>query len=442
VSIDGPGLGGEGRVVAFHSAASVGLTQGNDQNNAEDVFVRDMQTGSNFLVSARWDNTRVGNFASVNGRVSPDGRRVLFQSKATDIMQSNVGTGTWRIFARDMVSNRTEFVSVAPLTPATSTLTYDADFTPDSRFAVVAWVPYAAPFAALHAASVYNFQAKSNAFVCNACRNPAISDNAQFVAYETIPTNGEARQVFVKNMTTGVSNLLSSSGAGLPGNGHSTTPQITPNGRFIIFESTASNLVENDTNGVSDIFIADRLLGTRMLVSMNGGATRSGNGSSSMPVLSEDGHTLVFQSFASDLIGRDFNATRDVLVLRLGQPDSDGDGMDDDWEVAFFGDLTRDGAGDFDADAQSDVQEFRAGTDPTNGGSTLRVLTLTEAGGGAKALLWSAVPGRSYQAQYKNNLNQNWTNLGGIVVASGSTASTTDDPGNTESRFYRVVLAD
>jgi Tol biopolymer transport system component len=443
--VEGAALGGGGSVVAFQSSASAGIFPGStvsDFNNGEDVFVQHMPLGTISLVSRRWNNAGAGNMASVNGMVSPNGRWVLFQSKATDIMQSNVGTGTWRIFARDLLSNRTEFVSVAPTTPATQTLTYDADFTPDSRFAVVAWAPYPAPLAALHSASVYDFQTKSNTFVCNACRNPAISDDGKFVAYETIPTNGEMRQVFVVNVTTGISNLVSGASGGGVGNGHSTAPQISPDGRFIIFESKASNLADDDTNGVSDIFIADRVLGTRMLVTANRAGTSAANGASSVPVLSGDGRILVFQSFASDLVEGDFNETRDVFVLELGRGDADEDGMDDDWEVAFFGNLARDGRGDFDGDAQADLHEFRAGTDPTNSGSTLRVLTLSDAGGGMKALLWSAVPGRLYQAQYKDNLDQNWTNLGGLVVANGSTASTTDQVSKTARRFYRVVLAE
>src|SRR5713101_9879428 len=80
-----------------------------------------------------------------------------------------------------------------------------------------------------------------------------------------------------------------------------------------------------------------------------------------------------------------------------------GNGMDDDWELAYFGTLARDGKGDFDGDGQSDLQEFLAGTDPTNSGSILRVLTLT-AFKGNTTLLWSATPGRRYQAQFKTNL--------------------------------------
>jgi len=82
------------------------------------------------------------------------------------------------------------------------------------------------------------------------------------------------------------------------------------------------------------------------------------------PVLGGDGRTVLFQSFASDLVAQDFNNNRDIFVLRLGSGDSDGDGLDDDWELAYFGTLARDGTGDFDGGGQTDLAEYRAGTNP------------------------------------------------------------------------------
>jgi len=129
-------------------------------------------------------------------------------------------------------------------------------------------------------------------------------------------------------------------------------------------------------------------------------------------------------------------------VLRLGGTDTDGDGMDDDWEMAYFGTLARDGTGDFDGDGQTDLQEFLAGTDPTNSGSILRVLTLTPLGGGGTRVIWAAAPGKRYQVQFKDNLSDSgWTNLPGVAIASGTTAAMMDGEGLGNRRFYRVILA-
>ena len=216
--------------------------------------------------------------------------------------------------------------------------------------------------------------------------------------YET-PISG-TRDILVKDLQTGGTNLISINRIGTGGGtGSSTSPLLSWDGRFVVFASKASDLVENDANNVSDIFVRDRLLGNTMLVSLNLGGDGSGNSVSSKPVLAADGRTVVFQSFASDLVPGDYNDRRDVFVLRLD------------------------------------------GADPASG-SVLRLLTLTSAGGGATRVIWSAVPGKRYQAQFKDNIaNADWTNLPAVVMANGTTASALDavaGPGN--QRFYRVLL--
>src|SRR5439155_22178261 len=142
-----------------------------------------------------------------------------------------------------------------------------------------------------------------------------------------------------------------------------------------------------ETERGTDLFVRDLWGGATMLVSRNSEGHGSGNALCSTPVLSADGRTVFFQSFASDLVPGDFNQTRDIFALKLAGQDSDGDGMDDDWEMAYFNTLARDGRGDFDNDGQTDFQEFRAGTNPANDNSVLRVLTLTPLLGGGKTLL-------------------------------------------------------
>src|SRR5262249_9056524 len=136
--------------------------------------------------------------------------------------------------------------------------------------------------------------------------------------------------------------------------------------------------------------------------------------------------------FASDLVPGDYNGTRDVFVVTLAGPDTDGDGMDDDWEMAYFGTLDRDGSGDFDHDGASDLAEFRAGTNPINDASVLRVLRLTTymdqlvSQKRTTVLLWSAVPGRTYRVQIKPDLNAPWTAVASDILATATSASLTD----------------
>jgi hypothetical protein len=218
-------------------------------------------------------------------------------------------------------------------------------------------------------------------------------------------------------------------------------PLLSYDGRYAIFATKAGDLVPNDTNGVSDIFVRDRLRGVTFLASLNSTGTQSGNGASFNPVLAADGRTLLFSSDASDLIAGDYNNSGDVFVLRLGGPDNDHDGMDDDWELAYFNSLDRNGSGDLDADGQTDKAEFAAGTDPTNTGSTLRVRTITVLGGAGTKVEWDTAPGRSYRVQWKESIGQpSWVDAAEVVVASGSSAAWTDlDPAGAQ-RFYRAVL--
>ena len=91
---------------------------------------------------------------------------------------------------------------------------------------------------------------------------------------------------------------------------------ISADGRFVVFYSYASNLVDDDTNGVGDIFVRDRQAGTTIRVSLASDGSQ-GNGYSFEPAISEDGQFVVFQSFASNLVSDDTNSVGDIYVHDL-----------------------------------------------------------------------------------------------------------------------------
>ena len=126
-----------------------------------------------------------------------------------------------------------------------------------------------------------------------------------------------------------------------------------------------------------------------------------------------------------------------------GLNDSDLDGMDDSWELQYFGDLTRDGTGDFDNDGLSDLSEFFAGTLPNDPSSVLRIIRVVPNPGVGNFLEWTSVPGKRYRVQHKSSLSSAvWLELPGEVEATGATTSTMD---NTLSgglpRFYRIAVS-
>jgi hypothetical protein len=120
--------------------------------------------------------------------------------------------------------------------------------------------------------------------------------------------------------------------------------------------------------------------------------------------------------------------------------DSDGDGMDDSWETANFGNLNRDGTGDADGDGLTDLQEFVLLSNPNNASSGRPVVGVGQISGGFR-LSFPTASGRNYQVQVRNELSASgWDNVGSVVPGNGQT-KTYDDLTALPRRFYRVVVS-
>lgn len=122
--------------------------------------------------------------------------------------------------------------------------------------------------------------------------------------------------------------------------------------------------------------------------------------------------------------------------------DSDSDGMDDAWEQLYFGNLSRNGTGDFDGDGATDLAEFLAGTVPNSAASVFKIIRVTPTPGVSALIEWNSVPGKTYHVEYKNSLSAPaWSDLPGDVTANSSTASKVDATiGGAGHRHYRVAL--
>jgi Tol biopolymer transport system component len=129
-------------------------------------------------------------------------------------------------------------------------------------------------------------------------------------------TNG-VRHIFVRDLQTNLTEQVSRSSAGVQGNANSTVPAISADGRFVAFPSAANNLVSNDLNGVVDIFVRDRQTGTTEIVSVSTGGDRAntnGGDEPQPPSISADGRYVVFEHAASNLVTGDTNGTYDIFV--------------------------------------------------------------------------------------------------------------------------------
>jgi len=164
----------------------------------------------------------------------------------------------------------------------------------------------------------------------------SISEAGGFVAFESTASslvagdvNGQ-KDIFVRDLSAATTELISLTSAGVQANSTSLNASISGDGRYVVFQSWASNLVPNDLNGWQDVFLRDRQLGTTICLSVDASGT-PGNGFSTNPRISTDGNFIAFTSSSNNLIGSDTNNLPDVFVydrilanLELGSRDTNG----------------------------------------------------------------------------------------------------------------------
>lgn len=150
----------------------------------------------------------------------------------------------------------------------------------------------------------------------------SVSGDGRYVAFESSASNLVANDtnsktdIFVYDKTTKTTERVSLGTAGINADGNSIHPSVSADGRYVAFQSSADNLVANDTNGVDDIFVYDRQTHTTIRVSVAADGTQA-NGSSFVPVLSADGTHVSFTTSATNLFANDTNNHTDVVVVEL-----------------------------------------------------------------------------------------------------------------------------
>ncbi|MEG3845081.1 calcium-binding protein, partial [Microcoleus sp. herbarium14] len=149
--------------------------------------------------------------------------------------------------------------------------------------------------------------------------NPSISADGRFIAFESTATNlvpgdtNNKSDIFVRDRLTNITTRISVNSIGNQGNFDAFNPTISADGRFVTFESNSTNLVAADTNNTSDIFLHDRLNGntTRISVDSTG---QEGDRPSLNPSISADRRFIAFESNSTNLVPGDTNNNSDIFI--------------------------------------------------------------------------------------------------------------------------------
>lgn len=148
---------------------------------------------------------------------------------------------------------------------------------------------------------------------------PSISLDGRYVAFNSAASNlvpndtNNSFDAFVYDRNTNIIERVSVSNSGVAGDNHSFATHISANGRYVVIASYASNLVQNDTNNFEDTFVYDRQTDTIERASVNNEGVE-GNLSSAGGTISDDGQLVAFWSTSSNLVPGDTNSGADVFV--------------------------------------------------------------------------------------------------------------------------------
>lgn len=408
-----PAMSGDGRYVAFTSSTT-NLVAG-DMNQAMDIFVRDLQTGTMLLASRKYNGPGPANKASYSPVLSADGRWLLFRSQATDLASSTF-SGTENLFVRDLQSSTNRALTTAGVAAAA--------MTPDGRF-----VAFVGPIPGTSLSYLYLWDSSLGARVLTntttGISSVAISPDGNHLAYNAstglrlvdlaaqtnwLVTSGLRQlsrfsmngdwlaysrfvspwlQVYLYDVQGRTEHLVShAQGSSAGGGGNSDFPELTPDGRFVVYRTLATNVVAGGNGITRQIILYDRQTGANTLVSASRFTGGPADDHSLRAVLSADGQTLLLQSWASDLAAGDFNFSGDVLATTI----------------------------------------FTA------------MILPSSAPGEGPWLSWPILPGGNYRVQFKNDLSDsNWQNLPGTTATLGVKAWLQDSTPANSQRIYRVL---
>jgi Tol biopolymer transport system component len=240
------------------------------------VFLRDRESGTTERVSVSTTGAQ-GDAESSNCTMTADGRFVAFESRAANLVDAADTNKAWDIFVRDRQQGTTERVTV----------------------------------------STQGTQANGPSYL------PNISDDGRYVCFQSTATNlvtgdtSAARtDVFVYDRETKKTSRESVSPTGEEANNASGSACMTPDGRYLLFRSYATNLVEGDTNRTLDVFLRDLRAGTTVLLDLGFPGYNRDGGVDGF-TMSADGQWMALTALTPNELGGGGTDYETVFVMRM-----------------------------------------------------------------------------------------------------------------------------
>lgn len=468
-----PSISADGSKIAFASYASD--LAPSDNNMREDVFVRDWQTGITVLASIGLTGESTTPRGQTQPLLSPDGRYVAFSSASTELVEGPL-QHTFNLYVRDLQMGATTVLTRNLPGTALSSPLFSALFFPSAASTVLFqgrssfhqflyWADLVdgtvarvdVPLTGAGMDKWYSFSSNATASA-EGQKIAFVSTNPDLVAGDM----NEKQDVFLRDLSLGMTQLISTNTNGVSGSGNSLEAMISTDGRWIVFTSAANDLVPGDmprhpgTGEVDrDVFLRDLSAGTTRLISRSCRVEGSANGPSDSPSISGDGRFVLFRGNASDLVPNDFNSSADVFLY---ERESDlitalSVSLEGSWTAndhAVAPTLSTDGSAILFYSRASDLVEgdynattdvFWTRTESATGLPSL-VADIEVAPGNQLRIGWRAVPGVQYGVQYHEALAvSDWNELPGEVTVEGTRGSMVDPhPAIRNTRYYRVFI--
>ena len=314
-----------GSYVAFVSSAA-DLIVG-DTNGKDDIFVYDRFWRTTTRVSIATGGTQANNI-SQSPAISPDGRYVAFVSFATNLVPNDTNNQA-DIFVHDRVTNTTTRVSMGVGDQQAN----HESRNPSIGSGIICFDSFASnlvPNDTNQMPDVFTFNMSTGvisrvSLTLDGGQANSMSDQSRIsadgstVAFRSLATNlvpddtNMAADIFVRSISNGTTELVSRDFGFQFANSNSSSPSISADGRFVAFVSDASDLVPDDTNGLTDVFVRDNLCTFTQRASIST-TMEEANGPSSKPTVSGDGRFVSFFTFATNLVEQPLGFNENVVL--------------------------------------------------------------------------------------------------------------------------------